>query len=68
MNQTESQYMYQQLGISEEVWRYGQKTEESLKERFRDFDETAEYNQLKVIRAHILKSFEPFGINEFCHR
>ena len=43
MNQTESQYMYQQLGISEEVWRYGQKTEESLKERFRDFDETAEY-------------------------
>ena len=51
MNQTESQYMYQQLGISEEVWRYGQKTEESLKERFRDFDETAEYNQLKVIRA-----------------
>ena len=51
MNQTESQYMYRQLGISEEVWRYGQKTEESLKERFREFDETAEYNQLKVIHA-----------------
>ena len=49
MNQTESQYMYRQLGISEEVWRYGQKTEESLKERFREFDETAEYKQLKVI-------------------
>ena len=51
MKQTESQYMYRQLGISEEVWRYGQKTEESLKERFREFDETAEYNQLKVIHA-----------------
>ncbi|HIX62853.1 MAG TPA: methionine gamma-lyase family protein [Candidatus Mediterraneibacter colneyensis] len=51
MNVTESQYMYQQLGISEEVWEYGQKTEARLKERFREFDETAEYNQLKVIRA-----------------
>ena len=51
MNQTESQSMYQKLGISEEVWKYGQKTEESLKERFRGFDETAEYNQLKVIHA-----------------
>ena len=43
--------MYEQLGISAEVWAYGQKTEESLKERFRQFDETAEYNQLKVIKA-----------------
>ena len=43
--------MYEQLGISAEVWTYGQKTEESLKERFRQFDETAEYNQLKVIKA-----------------
>ena len=51
MNVTESQYMYQQLGISEEIWEYGQKTEARLKERFREFDETAEYNQLKVIRA-----------------
>ena len=43
--------MYEQLGISAEVWTYGQKTEESLKERFRQFDETAEYKQLEVIKA-----------------
>ena len=51
MNCKETKNMYQELGISEEVWAYGQKIEEELKERFRCFDETAEYNQLKVIRA-----------------
>lgn len=51
MNQTETQKMYRQLGISEEVREYGQKIEESLKDRFRQFDETAEYNQLKVLHA-----------------
>ncbi len=51
MNQTETQKMYRQLGISEEVRAYGQKIEESLKDRFRQFDETAEYNQLKVLHA-----------------
>ena len=51
MNATETKTMYEQLGISEEVWAYGQKIEEGLKDRFREFDETAEYNQLKVIRA-----------------
>ena len=51
MENRETRSMYEQLGISAEVWTYGQKTEESLKERFRQFDETAEYNQLKVIKA-----------------
>ena len=51
MNCKKTKTMYQELGISEEVWAYGQKIEEELKERFRCFDETAEYNQLKVIRA-----------------
>ena len=51
MENRETRSMYEQLGISAEVWAYGQKTEESLKERFRQFDETAEYNQLKVIKA-----------------
>ena len=51
MNATETKTMYEQLGISEEVWAYGQKIEDDLRERFRGFDETAEYNQLKVIRA-----------------
>ena len=51
MENRETRSMYEQLGISAEVWAYGQKTEESLKELFRQFDETAEYNQLKVIKA-----------------
>lgn len=51
MNATETKTMYEQLGISEEVWAYGQKIEEDLRDRFHGFDETAEYNQLKVIRA-----------------
>ena len=51
MENKETRSMYELLGISAEVWAYGQKTEESLKERFRQFDETAEYNQLKVIKA-----------------
>ncbi len=61
MNQTESKYMYQELGISREVWEYGQKTEERLRERFREFDETAEYNQLKVIHA-----MQANRVNEGC--
>ncbi len=43
--------MYKQLGISEEVYAYGQKIEASLKERFEEIDKVAEYNQLKVIHA-----------------
>lgn len=43
--------MYGVLGISPEVLKLGEKTEERLKERFEKIDETAEYNQLKVIKA-----------------
>lgn len=43
--------IYQKLGIDEKVFRYGQKFEEELKERFEEIDRTAEYNQLKVIHA-----------------
>ena len=43
--------MYAQLGISSEVYDFGHKIEESLKERFEKFDKTAEYNQMKVIKA-----------------
>ncbi len=42
---------YKSLGISEEVYRYGAKIEERLKDRFREIDERAEYNQMKVLRA-----------------
>ncbi len=43
--------LYQKLGIQEKVYSYGQQFEEKLKDRFADLDKTAEYNQLKVIRA-----------------
>ena len=42
MENTESRYMYEQLGISADVWAYGQKIEESLKKRFQEFDETGQ--------------------------
>ena len=43
--------IYESMGISKKVHAYGQKTEETLKERFRTIDENAEYNQLKVLQA-----------------
>ncbi len=43
--------IYQELGIEEKVFQYGQQFEEKLKERFAQIDRTAEYNQLKVIKA-----------------
>lgn len=43
--------IYQELGIDEKVFHYGRQFEEKLKERFSKIDETAEYNQLKVIKA-----------------
>ncbi|MBR2402110.1 MAG: methionine gamma-lyase family protein [Lachnospiraceae bacterium] len=42
---------YKNLGISEEVYRYGAKIEEHLKDRFKEIDERAEFNQMKVLRA-----------------
>ena len=43
--------MYQEMGIDQNVYAYGQKITEDLKERFAEIDETAEYNQLKVLHA-----------------
>jgi len=43
--------MYQELGVSEPVYRFGEEVEESLKERFEEISKTAEFNQMKVIRA-----------------
>ena len=42
---------YKNLGISREVYEFGEKIEESLKERFAEIDTRAEYNQMKVIKA-----------------
>jgi cystathionine beta-lyase family protein involved in aluminum resistance len=43
--------MYKNLGISEKVLDYSENIIEGLKERFAAIDETAEYNQMKVIAA-----------------
>ena len=43
--------MYEKLGISKEVYEFGQTIEAGLKERFSQMDEVAEYNQLKVLHA-----------------
>ena len=42
---------YQEMGISNKVQSFGTEIEQSLKTRFAVFDEIAEYNQLKVIKA-----------------
>ena len=45
------QNMYTAMGISPEVYEYGEQTLVSLKDRFDEIDKTAEYNQLKVLKA-----------------
>lgn len=42
---------YEEMGISKEVYLFGKKIEDELKERFAAIDATAEYNQMKVIDA-----------------
>lgn len=43
--------LYKQMGLSEEVLCFCASVESDLQERFRQFDEVAEYNQMKVIHA-----------------
>lgn len=43
--------MYQALGISAPVLKFGEQILEGLKERFEAIDEMAEFNQLKVLKA-----------------
>ena len=42
---------YEELGISKEVYEFGEKIIDRLKERFDKIDKTAEYNQCKVLAA-----------------
>lgn len=46
-----TEMMYRKLGISREVYEYGEKVWESLSERFQEIDRISEYNQIKVIAA-----------------
>ena len=43
--------LYNTMGISSDVYTYGEKTLENLKERFTGIDKIAEHNQAKVIAA-----------------
>lgn len=43
--------IYHSLGISREVFEYGETILKNLKERFEEIDNRAEYNQLKVVKA-----------------
>ena len=43
--------MYASLGVSREVYEFGQSVLDSLKARFEGINAVAEYNQAKVIRA-----------------
>lgn len=51
MIMTELRNQYAGFGISEQVFQFGEEILDSLAERFQKIDETAEYNQLKVIQA-----------------
>ena len=45
------QEMYEKIGIGKDVYEYCKRILDGLKDRFEAIDETAEYNQLKVLRA-----------------
>ncbi len=51
MMEEQIRQMYKELGISEKVFSFCKKTEDSLQERFAEIDRVAEYNQCKVIAA-----------------
>ena len=51
MNEEIIQKKYYDMGICPEVYKFGKKIEEQLKERFEAIDSTAEYNQMKVIKG-----------------
>ena len=53
--------IYKDLGISDEVFQYGKKIEQTLLERFAEIDCVAEYNQLKVLQA-----MQECRVNEGC--
>lgn len=48
---TEIKKMYNEMGISDEVYDFSKEISESLIQRFQKIDIIAEYNQLKVTRA-----------------
>ncbi len=51
MEKETKKQMYNNLGINDEVFEFGEKILESLESRFKEIDRIAEYNQLKVLKA-----------------
>ena len=51
MTDTTLEAMYESMGISREVYEAGRRVQEHLRSRFQKIDETAQYNQLKVLKA-----------------
>lgn len=47
----ELEQLYEKMGIAKEVYAYGEQVLSGLRERFAAIDDTAEYNQLKVLSA-----------------
>lgn len=43
--------MYEEFGISKQVLEFASGIESALQERFKEIDDRAEYNQLKVLNA-----------------
>lgn len=48
---TETENIYKELGISNQVYQFSTEILDGLSARFCEIDKTAEYNQLKVIKA-----------------
>ena len=48
---TDTNSIYNQLGVSDQVLRFGQEVLEGLTDQFRHIDQVAEFNQAKVIAA-----------------
>ncbi|MCR4589478.1 MAG: methionine gamma-lyase family protein [Lachnospiraceae bacterium] len=55
------QKIYEELGIRKSVYEFGEEVISSLKKRFDAIDETAEYNQLKILDA-----FHKERVSEAC--
>lgn len=64
---------YEQAGISEKVYEFGEKIETALRDRFAEIDRIAEYNQLKVVcamqqakvNAECFNYVSGYGYNDF---
>ena len=64
---------YMEMGISSEIYAYGQHMEDALQEPFQAIDRTVEFNQMKVIgamqncrvSAECFQSTSGYGYNDF---